>query len=732
MTTPPGARPNFFVLLGLAPGEPWDEAAYARVLSEKRNLWSRPRPGIKAQDRTGEAQRNLSYLGEIERVMRDPRAREEERLAALRPGEDALRQRRAVLADQLEIMLAKGFLYEEEYEQFRAEEAVHADDSLRQRLAAAERRPSGLARGGGERLDQPALDRLLDRYESSMRIARAIGAAQFERFLREAAASGIDLDAARESLIARFRQRGWAVEVPPAAAEARLQAEVRCPHCARLNAPDAGHCVHCGQPLRSQCPRCDAVVPAAEYACSACGFPVGERDYARYLTERAEASLARGDVSGADERAAEAGRLWPVPGERPDELSGRLRAVRDQVAGLRAAQRAILDQVNPLLDARRFRAAARLLHEEVAAHPSLAGLFELCEEAIRASGQRYRAARAAGLSADRRAELYEEALQLCADNDDARRELSGLSLSPAVPGPVSAQGHPPPAGMGLYLHEVELAWPPVERGAVTIVRASPDGRPLRAGAEFPEAELASYGTPLGGTSDTWILDRDWLRRYTPVLVLHGRCYAGQARCYARGPEVSDLQAVLAGTSVRVTWTWPGEPAHGAAVTEALVSWHATEIGDPVSAPDQEYVARAAGAATGSHDIPATGRLFVKVAVVVRHQGTAYVTSGIQADARRQTLTVRYETRLGRGRKGRLLLTADHLDQLPALVLRGRDDSRPAGPADEAVVAIPAGEARREIPIGLTGPDGRRLQPRSFRLFAASDPDGPSVRIIDPP
>ena len=100
MTRAPGDQPNFFTILGLPPDELRDEAAYARALNEKRNLWSQQRQGIKTQDATGEGQRNLEYLSAIERVMRDPQAREAERLAALRHDGAKLRQGRTVVRDR--------------------------------------------------------------------------------------------------------------------------------------------------------------------------------------------------------------------------------------------------------------------------------------------------------------------------------------------------------------------------------------------------------------------------------------------------------------------------------------------------------------------------------------------------------------------------------------------------------------------------------------------------------
>jgi hypothetical protein len=813
-------RPNFFVILGLSPQEPWDEASYARALSEKRNLWARQAQGDQTQQATMEAERNLRLHREIERVMADPRARGTERQAAIWGRRDESHRRHRVVADQLEDMLEKGYLLDDEYERLSSEEAILADGALRQRLDDAERRPRDRGDEDEQRLDQgveqdlrkyldvigqpdlyaalqladpeagqaaPAdrllaaadalyqqapnagkegspeveamrnlsgiarqvlgspdlrrrhdaavrlwsLEALLDRYESSLEIARAISSRQFEKFLREAAAKGIDVGVARNDLIARFRKRGWSVDVPSAAFETILRAEVRCPRCSRLNDPESDHCAHCGRALRRPCPRCDAAVAGTARACSACGFPLSERDHVERLVGQAETRLARRDVSGADERAAEAARLWPVPASRSDDLSDRIRAARARIADLRAAQQELIGQVDPLMDVRNYQAAARLLREAVTTHPDLGGHLEECEDAIRASGRYLRDARAPSLPDEKRAELYSKALRECADNDEARSELSLLSLSPVIPGPLSAQGHLP----RMAVHEVELDSPPAERGEVRIVCAGLRDRSPQADAEFPAGDLKRYRTITRGARDIWISEKEWLRRYTLVLVLHGRCFAGGSRWYARGPEVTGLRANHAGTSVRVTWTWPAEAPNGTELTEALVSWHdGAEIGDPVNAQAQQYVSREPGAVTGRCELPAAGRLFVKVAVVVRHQGIAYVTSGVRADARRPPMTLKYEVRPGRSRRAKLVISVDggRLDQLPALSLRGRPDRGPTSPdGDEEVALIPAGLAAREIAVKLEDLNGRGIEPRSCRLFAADDPGGPAVRIIDP-
>ena len=261
---------------------------------------------------------------------------------------------------------------------------------------------------------------------------------------------------------------------------------------------------------------------------------------------------------------------------------------------------------------------------------------------------------------------------------------------PALPGPVYARGHPPPPYIDLYIHKVELRWPPGEQGIIKVLRSLPGQPLLMPGAEVPEEELDRYGDVLPEPYDIWWRVRERVCYYTPIVVLNGRCYAGEARRYALGPEVSDLRAEHAGTSVIVTWSWPN------GITDVLVAWDASgEPDDPVAAPSQIRVSRVGGQGAGRYDIAAGPfrQLFVQVAAVVRDGSTEFFTSGVRTSVPRRIINLEYEVRRrGRGQRGRLILAANAPAQLPALVLYGRTDDRPAGREDPLILRIPPGHA----------------------------------------
>src|SRR5438445_428828 len=148
-------RPNYFLLLGLDPDQPWNEARYHSQLRAKRNEWSRQRTrGIKTSTASVEARRGLELVPDIVRVMGDAAERERERKAARahRAGEEAAR--RVEFERTLEIILGKGFLYDVEEADLRRQygDLMNSPDMV-QRLARVQRRPFDAAQVVPDRLE---------------------------------------------------------------------------------------------------------------------------------------------------------------------------------------------------------------------------------------------------------------------------------------------------------------------------------------------------------------------------------------------------------------------------------------------------------------------------------------------------------------------------------------------------------------------------------------------------
>ncbi|HEX4832661.1 MAG TPA: zinc ribbon domain-containing protein [Trebonia sp.] len=673
------ARPNFYTILGLDPDAPWNDASFSRTLTDKRNEWSRQATtGIKTSPATVTAKRNLGLIRGIEAQMRDPASRESQRQKARELAASQQAAERDKLAADLDLMLAKGYLWDVEVERLRRdhlgvltanpdlarkvdkarhESRAQPGDPVRlpavternirsnlrivgqadlyavlrdvapdvsertarpQLLAAAEalyqkaqrnpnkQRPevgaaqqlAGLAQqvfGSDDQRERHdtsmrlfPLDDLLARYEQALGAARAIDSRQAERFLREAVSAGIGLDEARQALAAHFRGKNWPVDLPSSAAEERLRAEVRCPHCGHLNDPGNAYCADCSRPLRESCPACDAVLPLAARACPRCGFPVIERAYAGYLADEAEASLERGDLVAAADLIGRWESAWPVPAGRPEPLADRARRARERLAALLADLGDKAGQATALMDERRYHDALRQLRGLPFRPPGVAALIERCEAAIGEASRLCREARAPGVPDERRALLYSEALHACADHAAAR---DGLALIPPPP-PRRLRAEP-----DLARKVVRLTWEAVPglsyssvifRSPRPLADSAPDGQYRRAvvrGRGEWEDNAPPAGVPLWYAVFT---ERDG----ATALSAHG-AVTSPAVVLTADPELTLLPG---DGQVRISWRLP-ENAGGIELTRAEVGpggavVPGTAIPLPLPAPGTRFLADA--------------------------------------------------------------------------------------------------------------------------------------------
>ncbi len=131
MTTSP--RPNFFILLGLNPDATWNPAQFDTILREKRNEWSRQGAGVAKKALT--AQKNLSLIDEIKKVMSDPMLREQEAVNARAELASGQKVRQEQFERQLKLINAKDVADQAEVDKFvDAFKDVLPAHAIRQRI----------------------------------------------------------------------------------------------------------------------------------------------------------------------------------------------------------------------------------------------------------------------------------------------------------------------------------------------------------------------------------------------------------------------------------------------------------------------------------------------------------------------------------------------------------------------------------------------------------------------
>lgn len=129
------SAPNFFLLLGLNPADPWDEKKFEQALEAKRSEWARKSSMV--GNVAMEARRNLALYGEIQRAMRDPDERSAQAAAARKEYEAGRQARLEQFERQVEIASGKGFLEQAELDRFIADfKDVLSEKEIRERIKA--------------------------------------------------------------------------------------------------------------------------------------------------------------------------------------------------------------------------------------------------------------------------------------------------------------------------------------------------------------------------------------------------------------------------------------------------------------------------------------------------------------------------------------------------------------------------------------------------------------------
>lgn len=318
-----------------------------------------------------------------------------------------------------------------------------------------------------------ALQAIINRFETTLKVAESVSARQFELYLEEARLGGVDdLALAKRQFVAHFGKLGWAVELPAAESERQLRSRVQCPRCADLNDETSAACKTCGLLLREPCPSCGVVDPAYGLGCRRCGFPIGQRYLVEELITEAKSALRERDLEQARLRIDRAARIWALPPDRTDPLAREIREFKGAVDTTLLSISEAVARIQKLVDGRNYVAAVRELRAAPEGFPRRDVLLERAKTEIDKATELYRRAKRPDTPNSRRAELYAAALDLCADLPAARNELDRIPPNP--PGRPRAAVTDPAAG-------VRLTWPasPDLDIAYVVVRVTGDQVPER-------------------------------------------------------------------------------------------------------------------------------------------------------------------------------------------------------------------------------------------------------------
>ena len=279
-----------------------------------------------------------------------------------------------------------------------------------------------------------------------------------------------------------------------------------------------------------------------------------------------------------------------------------------------------------------------------------------------------------------------------------------------------------------------IRFAPPPSGSVVIIRCA--GEPaVEPGSELDPARFAAIGTVLAtdtaGARDTEA--GSGTRWYLPVTVAGGTAIAGRAVRHVALPEITDVQAVEAAGTVRVTWAWPDS------VRVALVVWRRDRqpVGPEDPKAERRPWRRGEYSDHGGFTIEAPGDhpVFVAVFAAARVDGEL-IWSGVAPRSaragvvRRARRDLRYTVEVRRSglRRRRLAVQVlDPAESLPALVLVARTgDMLPLNASDGDPIATLGGDER-----SATVELGDRERPLAVRMFLCAASEAGAYRLQDP-
>lgn len=357
---------------------------------------------------------------------------------------------------------------------------------------------------------------------------------QMKHIVEQAVKAGAQPDVAQEYVLDYAASRKWAV-----VAEARKPVQVRfCGQCSAPAVPGSLACVHCGQMLAIECPRCKAQAPTQFAACASCGFHIANAHVVTAQLREAQRRSAAGEIDEALEAVRQGLLLW--------EGWGPLLEERKRVEGQKKQRDETAATLNGLIRAKKLHEARRVLEGAArgfgpaALEPQQREVAEGIRraDALVAQGE---AARRAGKTPEA-VRYFEEAVSTCADAEGAINALS--SCPPESPREAKAQ----PLARGF-----RLEWTPASGGShrYRIYRRA-GGRPTGPtdGVRVGEVAGASYDDIGVESGVPW---------YYAVFAVRGEVLSATAACV--GPcvltaDVEQVQVTPGDGSLTLQWSVP--------------------------------------------------------------------------------------------------------------------------------------------------------------------------------
>lgn len=193
-----------------------------------------------------------------------------------------------------------------------------------------------------------------------------------------------------------------------------MQDIVSCRFCAYPNDKKQRNCISCGMPLTIECPSCKQISDSEnELKCRNCGFDIGSIPNAFTTLKNAEDSLSKGDIPNSER--------WILATKRYWSTMPALTQIEQRLEKLKKEQHEQLNKINKLRTEKRYFELLNTLKIFSAINTEQSLEIEAYNAIKNAN---HILSQAKGLTDHSgKIDLYMQALSICADLEDAKKEL---------------------------------------------------------------------------------------------------------------------------------------------------------------------------------------------------------------------------------------------------------------------------------------------------------------------
>jgi hypothetical protein len=274
-----------------------------------------------------------------------------------------------------------------------------------------------------ETLRQEQFEKIVKKVDLAGSVSRRVSSEQLNMLLAEAKAAGLDIDETLDIIQERAIKKGFSTEIS-SNAQNEIKKLVNCGYCQTQNIWNSNkpHCINCGEPLQENCPKCEDKLFTEDRACAKCGFPIGNRVYVLQCLGIADQAKKENNYERAGMFLRDAQNGWPAKNDNP--ISQKMDKFGESILPKLKEINEIIKDISKSISQKKYYYAKNQLTKLeallLANDPRIKTFDRQIKSEIDRAEAKIREARQIADDTEAAIRLYQAALRVCADCQEAR------------------------------------------------------------------------------------------------------------------------------------------------------------------------------------------------------------------------------------------------------------------------------------------------------------------------